>query len=102
MWPELPFNTEELEFVIALISSDAIGEYFQEKSSIFETKKRILQSMGNLRIEPRHYFKLMMTYYQCDTAAYTAVAGGLKYLEFLFEYQGCERKCLMKMKVFSK
>lgn len=85
-----------------MISSDALGEYFQKKSSISETKKRILQSMGNLRIEPKHYFKLMMTYYQCDTAAYTADAGGLKYLEFLFEYQGGEKvfyenECLFKM-----
>ena len=28
-----------------------------------------------------------MIYYQCDTASYTADAGGLKFLEHLFEYK---------------
>ena len=32
-----------------------------------------------------------MIYYQCDIASYTADAGGIKFLEHLFDYQNGEK-----------
>ena len=32
------------------------------------------------------FLYIFIVYYQCDTASYTADAGGLRYLEHLFEY----------------
>ncbi len=87
IWGEIPFNDEEYNILISLLSGDCIGEYFQNKLTASETKQIVFNLAKKCELNELDFFKLFMIYYQCDIAAYTADAGGIKFLEHLFEYQ---------------
>jgi hypothetical protein len=91
IWEELPFNNYELEIIKTLLSNDCIGEYFQSKKPMDLSVKLIIKGSLSSKIPLMDFFKLSMIYYQCDTAAYTLDAGGLKFLEHLFEYNNGEK-----------
>lgn len=87
IWDELPFNINELHIVLALLDGDYIGEYFQIKISVAHAKNNICQLANTCGLDTKLFFKSYMIYYQCDIASYTADAGGIKYLEHLFDYE---------------
>ena len=91
IWKNLPFNQQDLQTVLSLVSNDCLGEYYQEKLSIEVTKKSLIGLSKKTNLSIFDFLKLYMVYYQCDTAAYTADAGGLKFLEHLFEYKDGEK-----------
>jgi len=91
IWAKLPFTDSELSVLISLLTGDCIGEYFQNKLSIQETKNVILDLAKRCNMNTSAFFGLFMIYYQCDIASYTADAGGIKFLEHLFDYQNGEK-----------
>lgn len=91
IWDKLPFTDNELNIIISLLSGDYIGEYFQNKLPIRETKQTIFELAKRCEMNVLDFFKLFMIYYQCDIASYTVDAGGIKFLEHLFEYRNGEK-----------
>lgn len=91
IWKNLPFNNDELLIVLALLDGDYLGEYFQNKLTSTQVKENLhrLSAMCGLNIIS--LFNLYMIYYHCDIASYTADAGGIKFLEHLFEYSNGEK-----------
>jgi hypothetical protein len=87
LWTQLPFIENDLSIILALLDGDYLGEYFQNKLSLNHASMRIRELAESCRLSPALFFKIYMIYYQCDTAAYTADEGGIKFLENLFEYQ---------------
>jgi hypothetical protein len=86
-WSKLPATSnKDLLIALSLLNSDCIGEYFQAKLSLHETKIRIIELADSCNMNVFDFFKIYMIYYQCDIASYTADAGGIKFLEHLFEY----------------
>ena len=87
-WSKLPATSDkDLLIALSLLNSDCIGEYFQAKLPLHETQKRILELADSCNMNVFKFFKIYMIYYQCDIASYTADAGGIKFLEQLFEYE---------------
>jgi hypothetical protein len=91
LWAKLPFSKVELKIVQSLLNGDCIGDYFQNKLSLPEAKKLILELAESCDMSAISFFKTYMIYYQCDIASYTADAGGIKFLEHLFEYKNGEK-----------
>jgi len=86
-WSTYSFTVTEKNIVLLLASTDCIGEFFQNKKDI-QTVSRELYDLGQKSgLGIGQFFYLFMVYYQCDVAAYTADAGGIKFLEHLFEYK---------------
>lgn len=71
----------------ALLSDDPLGKYFQNKLTIEETTDLINEIANNNRLQLKTYFDKLTVYYQVDAGSYTKDAGGLPYLEHLFEYK---------------
>jgi O-acetyl-ADP-ribose deacetylase (regulator of RNase III) len=82
-------NLSDNDFLLfkALLSADSLGLYMQNKTSLDETFYNIVEQSNLLKIDTNSFFYLLSVYYQCDVASYTKDAGGLKYLEYLFDYQ---------------
>lgn len=80
------FDDLKLNLLNSFISHDTVGIYFQGKLPLEE----VTQAIGKLTVESNidkiTFLNLMMIYYQCDIASYTEDAGGIKFLEHLFEY----------------
>lgn len=71
----------------ALLSDDPIGKYFQNKLTIEQTTDLIKEIVHNNRLQLKTYFDKLTIYYQVDAGSYTKDAGGLPYLEHLFDYK---------------
>lgn len=91
IWDKLPFDEDELKIVLTLLEGDTLGEYFQGKLSTENSVSTIINLSTECGLSSKEFFKIYMIYYQCDTASYTADAGGLKFLEHLFEYRDGEK-----------
>ena len=86
---ELPFHNDKISLIKLILSGDLLGLYFQNKISSHDVLKYFIEK--NKLISNKDLLKINMIYYQCDTASYTADAGGLKFLEHLFEYRDGEK-----------
>ncbi len=54
-------------------------------------KEKILSLAKSSGLDTKSFFKIYMIYYQCDVASNTADAGGIKFLENLFEYKNGQK-----------
>ena len=85
----LPFShIIDMEIFKYVLSNDVLGDYFQYKKTLLETAGYFT---SNERINPVKLLYIHTVYYQCDTAAYTADAGGYKFLEHLFSYESGQK-----------
>jgi hypothetical protein len=91
IWDELPFKIEELIIVEKMLSGDPIGNYFQGKNTLENTALEITELSNECNMSKKDFFQLFMIYYQCDSAAYTADAGGYKFLEYLYCYESGQK-----------
>lgn len=82
-------NISDNDFVMfkALLGKDFLGLYMQDKTSLDDTYFNIKEQSNLSKFDLHSFFYLLSVYYQCDVASYTKDAGGLKYLEYLFDYQ---------------
>lgn len=85
-WDKLFNSNNNKAIIMNLASSDCIGEYFQKKKQISDVIFQLDKMVEDNHIDRKSLFYLFMIYYQCDVSAYTADAGGYKYLEHLFDY----------------
>ena len=83
----LPFQTNEIDLIITLVGNDVLGLYMQNFISIENAKQQIIKFAQQTNLPVSVFYKLMTIYYQCDIGSYTVDAGGLAYLEHIFEYQ---------------
>lgn len=79
-----PYDLSKIQF---LLNGDIMGEYFQGKKDAESTTQLIVEAAKALNTSTSKLFDELIIYYQCDTAAYTADAGGYKFLEHLFSYE---------------
>lgn len=70
----------------ALLGADTLGLYMQDKMSLDDTYLKIKEQSNLSKFDLKSFFYLLSVYYQCDVASYTKDAGGIRYLEYLFEY----------------
>lgn len=84
---ELGISGDDLTLFIALLNANTIGKYMENKASLNETFDTIITQSRNTKLSIGEFFYLLSVYYQCDVASYTKDAGGIAYLEHLFEYQ---------------
>ena len=99
---ELELSDNQFALYKALLNSWTIGKYMENKISLDETYNNIVQQAKISEISVDHFFYLLSVYYQCDVASYTKDAGGLPFLENLFEYQNglknyCKKTKLLKL-----
>lgn len=90
-WETTPFTEYELNLTESLLKDNHIGYYFQQKYELEPLVDEILADAKELNISPEILLQYKMILYQCDVASYTKDAGGLKYLEHLFEYEDGEK-----------
>lgn len=69
-----------------ILENDSLGMYMQGKMSLEAIYDDVVQRAKKINIEIDELFYLLSVYYQCDVASYTEDAGGIKYLEYLFDY----------------
>lgn len=82
----LGISDENIVLINSLLSDDLLGLYMQNKITLERAYERILNLSRISKLEFSAFFYLLSVYYQCDVASYTVDAGGLRYLEHLFEY----------------
>ena len=87
LWKNLPYSEKERMVIFSLLDGDYLGEYFQGRLSLEPVHKILINLANQCNLQSKLFFKLYMIYYQCDIASYTADAGGLKFLEYLFSYE---------------
>lgn len=87
LWKNLSYSQIELSIVLALLDGDCLGDYFQGKLTISEVRTKIYDLAETCNLTAESFFRIYAVYYQCDIASYTADAGGIKFLEHLFEYK---------------
>lgn len=83
----LDISDNDFQLFNALLSDDSLGNYMQDKITLDTVYNKIEQQCSLSNLDIKHFFYLLSVYYQCDIASYTVDAGGLKYLEYLFEYK---------------
>lgn len=83
---KLDLSDNDLLLYKALLGTDALGLYMQDKISLEDTCFKIIEQSNLTKFDVKSFFYLLSVYYQCDVASYTKDAGGLKYLEYLFDY----------------
>lgn len=98
---ELDLSAEKLALYNALLKAGNIGKYMESKISVDDVYNTIVEQSMVVKLPPNQFFYLLSVYYQCDVASYTRDAGGIPYLEHLFEYQNgekayCEETHLLK------
>lgn len=69
-----------------ILENDSLGMYMQGKMSLEAIYDDVVQRAKKIKIKIDELFYLLSVYYQCDVASYTEDAGGIKYLEYLFDY----------------
>lgn len=84
---ELDISEEDLTLYIALLHAGSIGKYMESKASLNEIFDTIITQSKKTKLPIGEFFYFLSVYYQCDIASYTRDAGGIAYLEHLFEYQ---------------
>lgn len=87
MKPELPFTNSEFKTALALLESDPLGVFFKSGTDIKRCVESVLKQTKKTDLSAAEFFYILTVYYQCDTGSYTKDAGGLAYLEHLFEYK---------------
>lgn len=100
---ELGISDESLILYESLLNASSIGKYMENKVSLDDIYEIITIQSRNSKLSIDNFFYLLSVYYQCDVASYTRDAGGIAYLEHLFEYQNgvkvyCENTNLLKFK----
>ncbi|MCF6213581.1 MAG: PIN domain-containing protein [Flavobacteriaceae bacterium] len=98
---ELGISEEQFKIYKALLSASSFGKYMENKASLDDTYATISEQSKNSNLSINDFFYFLSVYYQCDVASYTRDAGGIAYLEHLFEYQNgikvyCEKTNLLK------
>ena len=88
---KLNLTDDDVLLFKALLSSDSLGLYVQDKITLKEAYLNITTQGKISNLEQRIFFYLLTVYYQCDIASYTKDAGGLRYLEYLFYYQNAAK-----------
>lgn len=83
---QLPLTPCHCNIMIALISQDALGLYFQNRLSIDCVKNIIIAKSNECQLSVHDFLKLMTVLYQVDASSYTKDAGGLPYIEHIFVY----------------
>ena len=83
----LNISDNDFQLYKALLSDDSLGLYIQNKISMDSAYNQIIKQCSFSNLDIKLFFYLLSVYYQCDVASYTVDAGGLKYLEYLFEYK---------------
>lgn len=91
LWGITPFTEYELKLTEALLKNDSMGTYFLGNYSLEELKNEIIEDAKALKIPQKALLQYKMILYQCDISSYTKDAGGLKYLEHMFEYDDGEK-----------
>ena len=91
-WQNTPLSDYELRMAEVLLKDDHLGNYFQGKYDMLAIKDEVIADADLLQIHPSELLQLKMVLYQCDIASYTKDAGGLKYLENMFEYADGEKQ----------
>ena len=86
--PQLPYSNEAIDQCLAVINGDPIGNLFQNKITATKSASTILQMKASSNLSLGPFFKILTIYYQCDAASYTKDAGGIRYLDHLFAYEG--------------
>ncbi|MCA0387086.1 MAG: DUF4433 domain-containing protein [Bacteroidetes bacterium] len=85
---KLPISDSEYSIFLALIKDDPLGKYFQGKYSLDTAKSVILETRDKFSLDLAEYFEKLTIYYQVDAGSYTEDAGGISYLEHVFQYFG--------------
>ncbi|WP_194269525.1 DarT ssDNA thymidine ADP-ribosyltransferase family protein [Oceanihabitans sp. IOP_32] len=91
IWGKVSNSHNDLSKIQFLLNGDIMGEYFQGKKDAESTTQLIVEAAKALNTSPSKLFDELIIYYQCDTAAYTADAGGYKFLEHLFSYENGQK-----------
>jgi hypothetical protein len=89
--PQLPYNKESIDLCLSIVNGDPIGSLFQDKISTQKSAALISQMRTVSNLEAAPFFKILTIYYQCDAASYTQDAGGIRFLEHLFVYEGGQK-----------
>ena len=102
---DLGIPQESLIFYKSLLGASLIGKYMEGKVSLDDALANISSESINANLPINTFFYFLVVYYQCDVASYTSDAGGLAYLEHLFEYQNglkvyCEKTKLLHFRSF--
>lgn len=98
---DLDISKENLVIFNALLRSSSIGKYMESKISLNDTYDNIVEQSKVADMSIDRFFYFLSVYYQCDVASYTGDAGGIPYLEHLFDYKNgqkvyCEETKLLK------
>ncbi|MBS1652330.1 MAG: hypothetical protein JSU07_10000 [Bacteroidetes bacterium] len=99
---ELDLSEENLDIFNALLRASSLGKYMETKISLNDTYNNIIEQSKAVAMPIDKFFYFLSIYYQCDVASYTGDAGGIPYLEHLFEYKNgekvyCEKTNLLKL-----
>lgn len=83
----LDLSANQLQLITTVVSTDIIGLYFQAKIGKVQAVLKINELAASVNMLPSQYLRLMLIYYQVDAGSYTQDAGGMPFLERVFEYQ---------------
>ena len=99
---ELNLSKENLTFFNAILRASSLGKYMESKISLNNTFNDIVEQSKAAKMPIDKFFYFLSVYYQCDIASYTGDAGGIPYVEHLFEYKDgekvyCQETSLLKL-----
>ena len=101
---DLNISNDDFLLFNSILKGDSLGLYMQGEISLDEAYDNIIELSKHSQFDTTLFFYLLSVYYQCDVASYTTDAGGLKFLEYLFEYSNGSKIYLGQTKLlkFSK
>jgi hypothetical protein len=85
--PHLRLSGADQALLRALVGSDPIGAFFQQLQGLQASAGEIRRAASTAAMPPGDFFRLLVVYFQADTASYTEEAGGLRSLERLFHLE---------------
>jgi hypothetical protein len=86
VFTELGIKKEWKELAKSLISCDPLGKYLRDKRGREQTEAEIIHMAEQSGQTSRDFFNLLLIFYKVDAGSYTLDAGGLKSLDFIFQF----------------
>jgi len=80
----LDFSPQETNLATALVDGDPIGSYLKHRNP--EISSQVIKMAKKSGLPLREFWETLKIFYMCDAGSYTADAGGIESLDYLFVF----------------
>ena len=77
---------QKVDTIMCLVDQDILGEYFKDQINSQDAATQINTLAETIGVSPKELVDILRMFYICDAGSYTADAGGVPSLDYLFRF----------------